>query len=241
MFHVLAHTYLREKTSRVTVISAIYWLIRDCWFISVSVQRDSVAHLAQLDLATADCTVRETHAIPYFLITNNSQSIDWYILTVSFIGSHGNSATCDFLSGWVPPAADSNAVESQWSDAHAGNHTHAEHTQTHTVMQCIVFLFPAALLSVSAETSGVWACEDSWFSPHCCTVSAVRHITSFHTHGSISSHFLSPFISLLLFCLRLSFLVSFSLWISSAFPQDRCLLSHKSLLPGSPLHWWNWS
>lgn len=107
-----------------------------------------------------------------FLIKNRQKSTDLYILAASFLGSHGNCVTCDFLSGWVPPAADSGAVESHWSDTYTGNHRHS-HTQS-CIALCPYFY---RFCCVSAETSGVWACEDTWFSPQCCTVPAVRRVT----------------------------------------------------------------
>lgn len=139
-----------------------------------SVQRDSISQLAQLDLCTADCTVRNTPSM-----THNSESHHskcWPQSSASFIGRHCHRVACDFLPGRVPPAADGDVVESQWSAACTGE------PLTRSGAQWLVgarFLFLAVVLSVAAETCCVWACEDSWFSPHCCTVPAVRHVAFF--------------------------------------------------------------
>lgn len=94
------------------------------------------------------------------------------------LGSRGNRVTRDLVSGRVPPAAGGDVVESQRSSSHTGSPApHSPHPRrTHTVSTCCCsgvchLLLP---LTVSAETPGVWTCEDSWFPPHRCSVPAVR-------------------------------------------------------------------
>lgn len=178
----------------------------------------------------------------------DKQTIDSYILAVSFTGSHGNSVTCDFLSGWVPPAADSSAVESQWSDTHTGNHTH-KHSHNH-VLHCVP-IFTCSALCV---------CRDIW----CVGLWRLLALTSpLHSICSKTHHFLCLllclFPSLVLSCLfstflslslgSLSVLCSLSSPVSPPFPfssppplalpsspPDRCLLSRKTLSLGSCLY-----
>lgn len=78
----------------------------------------------------------------------------------------------------------------------ASGATHTQvtaHSHTHRQSCMALCSYFYLLFSVSAETSGVWACEDSWFSPHCCTVPTVRNIT-FFVCGCVSCLF-SPFLS----------------------------------------------
>lgn len=81
----------------------------------------------------------------------------------------------------------------------------APHAQVSTHTQSCIALcsyFLPVLLPVSTETSGVWACEDSWFSLHCCPVPAVRHMT-FFVCGCLFS-FLLSFLTISVFVLRFS-------------------------------------
>lgn len=48
------------------------------------------------------------------------------------------------------------------------------HPQPHPTAPCTVLCSYFYLFLCFAETFGVWAREDSWFSPHRCTVPAVR-------------------------------------------------------------------
>lgn len=153
---------------------------------SVSVHRDSVSHLAQLDLATADCKVRNvnTHIHCQLTITD-TQSTDFCTLDSFFTGCHSNHVTRDFLPGWVPPAADSDAVESQWSDSYTGSQTL---THSHALRRVPIF-----------TGSAPHACRDIW----CVGPWRLLVLTSpLHSTYSETPHFLclllSPLISLLL-------------------------------------------
>lgn len=114
----------------------------------------------------------------------------------------------------------------------------AKHTQvaahTHTHCSDEGFLFLPVLLSVSAEASCLWACEDSWFTPDCCTVLAVRHISSSVCAASFFFFFLS-FVLSHPFC---DILMSFLLLLHTPCPDPHqmCLFSPITLLPSSSLH-----
>lgn len=109
--------------------------------------------------------------------------------------------------------------------ASGAKHTQvAAHTHTHTLCSDEGFLFLPVLLSVSAEASCLWACEDSWFTPDCCTVLAVRHI-NFSVCASASFFLFYPLSSLVLF-------VTYSCHFcySSAHPAQiptRCVCFHQ--------------
>lgn len=67
-------------------------------------------------------------------------------------------------------------------------HTQVQHTHTHCCKCCCSGACQLLLpLAVSAETSGVWTCEDSWFPPHRCSVPAVRLVPLASLHHPPSS------------------------------------------------------
>lgn len=145
------------------------------------VHRDSVSHLAQLDLSVADITVRQTHLhgrqtphvadFPLF----SQKKCPFFPQETMVAVLHVTSCQDEFRQQQIAVL---------WR-ASGATHTQVtpiirSHSHTHRAVQLVVFqsLF-FNLLFAAAEASCVWSSEDPRFSPQRRTIPAVRCLTVF--------------------------------------------------------------